>query len=66
MQEAADHGTTTRGERHPTAKLTSGDVKEIRALLAHGHSQVSIGRRFGVTDSCIWHIAHGTTWGWLE
>lgn len=66
MQEAAEHGTTTRGEKHPIAKLTSGDVKAIRALLAQGHSQVSIGRRFDVSDGCIWHIAHGTTWGWLE
>lgn len=46
----------------PVSKLTPEQVGEIRQLLRCGHSQRSIGRRFGVTGSTIGRIATGEAW----
>jgi hypothetical protein len=49
------------GERCPTAKLTRKEVAKIRRL-APRHSQGSIARRFGVSDSTVSDILTGRTW----
>ncbi len=51
------------GETNRWAKLTDGDVREIRRLLAEGSlSQRRIGERFGVTQGTVGNIKWGRSW----
>lgn len=55
------HGTNLRGEQAPWAKLTAGQVAEIRALngiLPHA----KIGEAFGVSQTLISRIIRGEAW----
>lgn len=70
-QENADdrkrHGTSARGMRHGSSKLTEAQVREVRRLAAStARSQAYIGRQFGVSHSVIGCILKGKTWGWLD
>jgi hypothetical protein len=51
-----------RGEAHHQAKLTSAGVREIKGLLANGQTQLSIARRFGVSQRTILNISKGRVW----
>lgn len=59
------HGTHNRGERHPHAKLTEDDVREIRALEG-AVSQVKLAERFNVTTRNIRAIHRRRIWAWLD
>ena len=59
-------GRSRRGLRHPTAKLTPADVREIRKLIAGGLMQRSAARRFGVGDVAVSNIVTGRSWRWLR
>ncbi len=48
-----------RGDQHPMAKLTSEQVKEVRAST---ENNVAIARRLGVTDRLISAIRSGKVW----
>lgn len=50
-----------RGEAHPMAKLTSDEVREIRAI-GDALSPTELGRRYGVTRSNVYRILGGLTW----
>lgn len=50
------------GLRVVASKLTPADVQKIRERLSLGESQSSIGRDFGVSQSCVSNILHGVTW----
>jgi hypothetical protein len=63
MADASRHGTTNRGERCPTSKLTREQVQSIRA--ASG-SQQEIAGRFGVSREHVRDIRSGKRWGWLQ
>lgn len=52
------HGTTSRGEKNASAKLTDAEVVEIRRLLSRGLTQRKIAKRFGVSQSQIYRIAN--------
>lgn len=43
--------------------LTPSDVSTIRTMLASGAKQADVARAYGVTDSAIWRIKVGRTWG---
>lgn len=58
------HGTTNRGERCGTSKLTEPQVLEIRRL-AGWLSHRGIAMQFGVTRQTISKIISGDRWGWL-
>lgn len=58
------HGTYTRGEDHPVAKLTQVEVLEIRSL-AETMSQSEIAAKFGVANSTVGAIISRENWGWL-
>jgi hypothetical protein len=49
-------------ERNGRAKLTSGEIATIRALVTSGVSQLQIGQQFGVCKSQIGNIARGEQW----
>ena len=44
------------------AKLTVGQVIEIRRRHAEGETQTSLGVEFGVTQGHVWHIVRGNAW----
>lgn len=59
------HGTDNRGERHPMARLSADDVREIR-LLIDKMPQTQIASKFGVSQAAISGIRRREKWGWLE
>lgn len=57
----------SRGEHQHNAKLTSDQVREIRALhAAGGVSYRALGRRFGLTHESIRDIVNRVNWAHLE
>lgn len=58
-----DHGTDQTGDRHPTAKLNTMNVLEIRRLKAEGSLNVEqAARTFKVTPGTILDVARGKSW----
>ena len=61
------HGTKThpeavsKGESRPAAKLTEGEVREIR-LLAGRKSKAAIARQYGVTPTVVRRIVRRQAW----
>lgn len=62
MRDMSLRGRSARGERSSRAKLTSGDVVEIRRLKATGMSSRDIAAMFGVTYGPIDQIVRRATW----
>jgi hypothetical protein len=65
IENAADmhtHGTSPRGERNASHKLTTSQVREIRERLASGVRQIELVRAFGVCKGTISRIATGEGW----
>jgi predicted DNA-binding transcriptional regulator AlpA len=65
---AASMGLIVHGERHHSAKLTSGQVAQIRSEMAgeKGHKRASkvreLAARYGVSPSTIYRVVSGQTW----
>ena len=59
-ETAAD--STKRGEEIVQAKLTEGEVLQIRDAVAGGASQAETSRKFGVHVMTVNHIVHRRTW----
>lgn len=51
------------GSRHPKAKLTEDQVREIKRRLANGEQQKVIAKDYGVSPTSIRAIAIGRNWG---
>jgi len=51
-----------RGESHPRAKLTTGDVLDIRSWAATGISRAEIARCYCVSGSAICNIVNRERW----
>jgi len=67
-QNAADkllHGTDPRGERCGTAKLTEGQVREIRSLKGTA-TQAELAIRYSVARETISLIHRRINWAWLD
>ena len=64
MADTLIHGTRSRGEHRPTAKLTEADVLEIRDLCGHSF-QRDIAERFGVSVPTVSAIQARKSWTWL-
>lgn len=62
MADASKHGTTNRGERCPTSKLTRQEVLAIRAAIG---TQREIAIRFGISREHVRDIRSGKKWSWL-
>lgn len=58
-------GTSNRGERCGSAKLTQADVKEIYRLRAEGLQHKDIAPLFGVHKSTVGQILRGERWSHL-
>ena len=51
-----------QGEKHPLARLTADDVREIRRLSAMGHSAPQIAKVFPITRGQIGKIVRRENW----
>jgi len=51
-----------RGEQHHQAKLTWGQVREIRARHDQGATFTALGETFGVSRAAVTSIVRGKTW----
>lgn len=65
MADAIESGTTLRGERHPSAKITESEAREILRLKGHC-SQIELAERFDVSRSLIGAIQARKRWKWLD
>lgn len=69
-ENAADkieHGTMPKGEDHFFAKLTEGDVREIRAVRKMGGASLSqLASCYNVSVGTIQALLDGKTWAWLK
>jgi hypothetical protein len=55
-------GFVRRGEHHPSAKLTSAAVADIRERLSRGEQQTCIARLHGISASQVTLIKQGESW----
>lgn len=68
LKNAADrdrHGRTARHGSHGCAKLTAGDVADIRRRCVRyckQNGQLALAREYGVTQTQIWRIVNGANW----
>jgi hypothetical protein len=62
IQHAYDLGLAKSGERHPHAKLTESDVRQIREMRSQGFTQPQLAAQFGVSQSRISFIEHRKSW----
>lgn len=58
------HGTSNRGERQGSSKLTEANVLAIRRSSGSVEQQV-MAAEYGVSDATISNIIHRKTWAWL-
>jgi hypothetical protein len=63
QRDMAAKGRASRGEEHCHAKLREDDVREIRRLVAAGHTQKGVAGRFGVQPNAISRIVNRRRWG---
>lgn len=56
------HGTVSRGEHRPSAKLTATQVKEMRRDRANGVAVDELVRRYGISRSHLHEILSGKYW----
>lgn len=66
MADCIKHGTSNRGERCGSAKLTREQVREIRALRSNGATLKELATQFGIGQQTVSHIHRRTTWAWLD
>lgn len=66
MQERDQRGRTLKGTDQWQAKLTPGNVREIRRLLKTGSSQQVIADQFNVGRGAVQDIHKGKNWAWLD
>lgn len=64
--DKVEHGTATRGERNARARLTEGQVREVRQRAAAGEPDKSIAASFDVHTETIGYIRRRKSWAWLD
>lgn len=62
IADAGRHGTTPKGERHSAARLTTGDVQEIRRMAAAGDKIAVIGEKFNISISTVSAVVLRKRW----
>lgn len=61
-KERKNRGNHVRGEKHFSAKLTEGQIIEIRRLCSKGEDRNKLAVRLGVSRSAINHAFSGHSW----
>lgn len=57
------HGTYTRGEQHPPARLRQWQVDELRERINSGEKLTSeLAKEYGVAYGTVRHVIRGDTW----
>lgn len=51
-----------RGERASSAKLSEGQVRELKEFMKHGGTGPSAAERFGIAHQNVYRIVHGKAW----
>lgn len=64
-EDMVKHGTSTRGQRQASSKLTEIEVSAIRALLSKGVPQRRIASRFKIGQQTVSEINTRKIWSWL-
>lgn len=68
-RDAVRHGSFDgrwRNDRHPTAKLSEKDVRQIRRDIEIGWKVSVLAKHYEVSESTISMIKSGANWGWLQ
>ena len=65
MADMLVHGTSARGDRNGSVKLTESDVRQIREL-GGSMLQQEIAKAFGVSRQTVGDIIARKSWGWLR
>lgn len=60
-----EHGTTNRGQAHPSSKLTENQVREIRALSGK-MTNSKVADMYGISAGHVCYIQKRKEWTWLE
>lgn len=66
MEDRRRHSRGNEGSRHPMAKLSEADVREIWGALGTGERQRDVASRYGVTTANVAAIAQGKSWRHLN
>jgi hypothetical protein len=59
------HGTSNRGEQNANNKYSTELIKQIKIMLAQGHSCKSVSEATQVNQTYIKNIKNGYKWKWL-
>lgn len=63
MHDMKRKGRASKGERHPSTRLTADDVRGIRERRRNTtETLVAIGNRYGVKLETVYSIVHGRVW----
>jgi hypothetical protein len=62
MSDRLAHGTSPIGERHPRARLTESDVRDIRTSHANGTNFHELAARYGLKYGSIYNIIRRQSW----
>lgn len=66
MTDKVLHGHSLKGHRHPKARLTEEEVRDVRKMLSCGLHPKDIAKQYGVSPETILGIKHRRNWAWLE
>lgn len=66
MEDMANKGRSSQGERDSQAKLTADQVRQIRQLCAEGMTQENVGKHFGITQGAVWLIVTRKRWKHID
>lgn len=62
QNDRAKHGTHCKGERNPSAVLTTQAVRQMRGLHADGVAATELAEMYGVSLSAAWAVVNHKTW----
>jgi len=66
QRDRVPHGTSNRGKRNGSARLTPVAVREIRRLKASGTTVTDICSRYKMARRTIYDLLEGRTWGYVS
>lgn len=66
QRDRVTHGTDARGAKNKRARLSEGQVREIRRRLAAGESNTALAADFDITHYAVSAIKRRRTWAWLQ